>query len=130
MNWGARAGAVSVDDSENVMKPFDGLGRHVVSQTTRQPQLTQPPICATPNSSVRCEAESTVGRDHTPCAKLASEQRRSDAANAQEFHQIQKFVAACRRQWPGAIIVLRPDGARTGASAPSNQNQHPEQKND
>jgi hypothetical protein len=48
------------------------------------------------------------------------EQRRSDAANAQEFHQIQQFVAACRRQWPGATIVLRPDGAPTGASAPIN----------
>jgi len=42
------------------------------------------------------------------------EQRRSDAANAQEFHQIQQFVAECRRHWPGAIIVLRPDGASVG----------------
>jgi hypothetical protein len=96
------------------------LGRHVVSQTSRQPQLTQPPIYATPNSSVHCETGSTVARDHTPCAKLAREQRCANAADAQEFQQIQKFVAACRRQWPGAIIVLRPDGAPTGASAPIN----------
>ena len=37
------------------------------------------------------------------------EQRRADVVAAQEFHQIKKFVAACRRQWPGAMIVLRPD---------------------
>jgi hypothetical protein len=39
------------------------------------------------------------------------EQRCADVAAAKEFHQIRKFVAACRRQWPGAMIVLRPDGA-------------------
>jgi hypothetical protein len=98
----------------------DELDRHVVLQTNRQPQLTQPSICATPNSSFRCEAESTVARGYTPCAKPTSEQRRADAANAQEFHQIQQFVAACRRHWPGAIIVLRPDDGPTGASAPIN----------
>jgi hypothetical protein len=103
------------------MKTIDGLGRHVVSQTSRQPQLTQLQICATPNSSVRCEAES---------AKLTSEHRLSDTANAQEFHQIKQFVAACRRQWPGAMIVLRPDGARTGASAPTNPKPAPGAKND
>jgi hypothetical protein len=48
------------------------------------------------------------------------ERRCADVFAAQEFHQIQKFVAACRRQWPGAIILLRPDGAPTGASAPTN----------
>ena len=37
------------------------------------------------------------------------EQRRADVVAAQEFHQIKKFVAACRRQWPGAKIVLRPN---------------------
>jgi hypothetical protein len=109
-------GAVAAPGASEI----DELGRRVVSQTSRQPQLTQPPICAAPNSSVRCEAESTVARDHTQCAKLARERRRADAAEVQEFHQIQKFVAACRRQWPGAIIVLRPDGAPTGASAPIN----------
>jgi hypothetical protein len=50
----------------------------------------------------------------------APERRRAEDADAQEFHQIQKFVAACRRQWPGAKIVLRPDSAPTGANAPSN----------
>jgi hypothetical protein len=50
----------------------------------------------------------------------APEQRTADLLTAQEFHQIQKFVAACRRQWPGAMIVLRPDGTPTGASSPPN----------
>jgi hypothetical protein len=98
----------------------DELGRHVLLQTNRQPQLTQPPICATSNSSVRCEAESSVARDQTSCAKPTSEQRRADPANAQEFHQIQQFVAECRRQWPGAMIVLRPDGAPIGANMQEN----------
>jgi hypothetical protein len=48
----------------------------------------------------------------------------------QEFQQIQKFVAACRRQWPGAMIVLRPDGVRTGASTPTNPKPAPGEKND
>jgi hypothetical protein len=45
---------------------------------------------------------------------------RPDVVAAEEFHQIKKFVTACRRQWPGATIVLRPDGAPTGANAPTN----------
>jgi len=49
-----------------------------------------------------------------------TDQRCADVVAAQEFYQIRKFVAACRRQWPGAMIVLRPDGAPTGASAPTN----------
>jgi hypothetical protein len=60
-------------------------------------------------------------------APQTPEQRRADVAAAQEFHQIQKFVAACRRQWPGAMIVLRPDDAPTGANAPTTRNQHLEQ---
>ena len=53
--------------------------------------------------------------------------RCADIVAAQEFHQIQKFVAACRRQWPGAKIVLRPNegGPPQGADAPPpNQNLH------
>jgi hypothetical protein len=40
--------------------------------------------------------------------------------DAREFKQIQKFAAACRRQWPGAKIVIRPnkDDAPSGADAP------------
>jgi len=76
----------------------DELGRHVLLQTNRQPQLTQ----------------------QTSCAKSTSEQRRADAVNAQEFHQIQQFVGECRRQWPGAMIVLRPDGAPIGANMQEN----------
>jgi hypothetical protein len=30
------------------------------------------------------------------------EQRHADVVAAQEFNQIKKFAAACRRQWPGA----------------------------
>jgi hypothetical protein len=42
-----------------------------------------------------------------------------------EYEQIRKFVAACRRQWPGAKIVLWPnDGASIGAEAPINPNTH------
>jgi hypothetical protein len=45
-----------------------------------------------------------------------------EMSDAQEFILIKRFVAACRQQWPGAKIVLRPnqDGASTGASAPIN----------
>ena len=40
--------------------------------------------------------------------------------NAREFQKIQKFAAACRQQWPGAKIVLRPNegDASSGADAP------------
>ena len=36
-----------------------------------------------------------------------------------EFQKIQEFAAACRRQWPDAKIVLRPneDDASSGADA-------------
>ncbi len=46
-----------------------------------------------------------------PAAARTPEQQRADLLAAQQFHLITKFVAACRRQWPGAVIVLRPDGA-------------------
>jgi hypothetical protein len=48
-------------------------------------------------------------------------------ASDQEFYQIQRFVAACRRQWPDAKIVLWPnqDDASTGAYAPIIPNTHP-----
>jgi len=40
--------------------------------------------------------------------------------DAREFQKIQKFAAACRQQWPGATIVLRPNegDAPPGADAP------------
>jgi hypothetical protein len=58
--------------------------------------------------------------------KETPEQRRADLLASQEFNLIKKFVAACRRQWPDAVIVLRPnqDDAPAGASAPSTQNLH------
>src|SRR5690348_3285872 len=64
-----------------------------------------------PHEARAADAQTRVG---TP------QQRDADVAAAQEFHQIKKFVAACRRQWPGAMIVLRPEGAPTGANAPPN----------
>jgi hypothetical protein len=32
-----------------------------------------------------------------------------DRCERTEWSQIKKFATACRRQWPGAMIVLRPD---------------------
>ena len=58
-------------------------------------------------------------------AKQTPEQRCADVVAAQELRQIQKFAAGCRRQWPGAVIVLRPEGAPTGASAPTNPKRAP-----
>jgi hypothetical protein len=50
-------------------------------------------------------------------------------SEAREFLQIQQFVAACRQQWPGAKIVLRPnqDGGQIGAGAPITPNPHPKE---
>jgi hypothetical protein len=56
--------------------------------------------------------------------KPTIERRHLEMRDAQEFHLIQRFVAACRRQWPGAMIVLRPNGALTGAQRAST---YPEQ---
>jgi hypothetical protein len=57
------------------------------------------------------------------------ERRHSEMSDAQEFFQIQRFVAACRQQWPGAKIVLRPnhDVASIGANAPITSNPHPQE---
>jgi hypothetical protein len=78
----------------------DQLGRRVIPETNSQQRL--------PQASVRAGAQAGA---RTP------EQRSADLLAAREFHQIQKFVAACRRQWPGARIVLRPD--HDAASAPA-----------
>jgi len=58
------------------------------------------------------------------------EQRFLEMSEAQEFFQIQRFVAACRQQWPGAKIVLRPNYgvASIGAAAPISLNPHPKGK--
>jgi hypothetical protein len=56
----------------------------------------------------------------THFGKQTAEQRCAEVFDGQEFDWITKFAAACRRQWPGAMIALRPDGAPTGANAPSN----------
>jgi hypothetical protein len=93
---------------------IDQLGRRVIPEGSRQQSLKQAPITTAPKSvperrTAHAGAKARLG---TP------EQRNADIANAQEFHQIQKFVAACRRRWPGAMIVLRPDGASSGANTP------------
>jgi hypothetical protein len=49
----------------------------------------------------------------------------------QEFYRIQRFVAACRRQWPGAMIVLRPNQNAVAAGAPhAVPSPNPHQKKD
>jgi hypothetical protein len=99
-------------------KNFGVLWRQVIPEINRRQSLTQAPITAGSEGAperrtARAADAQTVG---TP------EQRDADVAAAQEFHQIKKFVAAVRRQWPGAMIVLRPNqvGAPAGASAPPN----------
>jgi hypothetical protein len=62
--------------------------------------------------------------------KQTPEQRYAEMLDAEEFHQIEKFVAASRRQWPGAVIVLRPNGTPTGANAPSDPKPAPEEQID
>jgi hypothetical protein len=49
-----------------------------------------------------------------------------------EWKHIQQFVAACRRQWPGAKIVLRPDtdAASRCKRGPTSETQHPATKED
>jgi hypothetical protein len=45
----------------------------------------------------------------TGCAHQPDLPLLSPAANLLEFREIQKFTAACRQQWPGAVIALRPN---------------------
>jgi hypothetical protein len=48
-----------------------------------------------------------------------------------EWRQIKEFVAECRRHWPGAMIVLRPnptDAAPKGATRTTSEIQHPAMK--
>jgi hypothetical protein len=66
----------------------------------------------------------------THFGKQTLEQHYAEVLDAQEFHRIKEFVAACRRQWPGAMIVLRPDGAPMGANVPSNLKTAPGAKKD
>jgi hypothetical protein len=64
-------------------------------------------------------------------AKQTPEQRCADTVAAREFYQMQKFVAACRRQWPDAVIVLRPnDDASQVTDAPTNLKLAPERQDD
>jgi hypothetical protein len=50
----------------------------------------------------------------TGCAHQGELPRLSPAANLIEFRLIQKFTAACRQQWPGAVIALRPNSDFAG----------------
>jgi hypothetical protein len=70
--------------------------------------------------------EGTCNKCGDRVAIVADNERRcADIVAGQEFHQIKKFVATCRRQWPGAIIVLRPDSAPVRADALPNLNPAP-----
>jgi hypothetical protein len=100
----------------------DQLGRQVIRETNRQQQLLQASIRA----GDRTAMAGLEGGARWPLAPITGAQARTrtpeqqfaDVVAAQEFYRITKFVAACRRQWPGATIVLRPDGASSGARAP------------
>jgi hypothetical protein len=72
---------------------------------------------------------------HPECLRFwISEHKSQDAArqidpavavsDRAEWKQIKEFVAACRRQWPGAMIVLRPD-TTTAAAPRCDVDQHP-----
>jgi hypothetical protein len=71
-------------------------------------------------------AASNSGVQRRPAFRTP-EERSADLLAAQEFQQITKFAAACRRQWPSAKIVLRPneDGSSPGADAPPIQTPAP-----
>lgn len=63
-------------------------------------------------------ARRSTGRATDAQAQVGTpEQRYADLLDAQEFHRIKKFVAACRRRWPGAVIVLRPNQGGVPAGA-------------
>jgi hypothetical protein len=108
----------------------DQLGRQVIQETNRQQQLTQAAIRTAGGAGDRAMMAASSGGAQRRLAFRTPEQRSADLLAAQEFQQITKFVAACRRQWPGAMILLRPDGAPLGAGAPTTRNQHLEQSND
>jgi len=119
----------------------DQLAGRVTSEANRQPSVTQAPTPATLVGTDRCSREDArsgyispsgqagtapptglaqrrTSRAADPQTRVGSPQQRcADAANAREFQRIQTFAAACRRQWPGAVIVLRPNqgGAPAGA---------------
>ena len=103
----------------------DQLGRQVGSETNRQQQLPQAAIRRAGAADRVMMADSNAGAQRRPVFRTP-EQRSSDLLAAQEFQQITKFAAACRRQWPGARIVLRPTTARKQVLArrPPNQNLH------
>ncbi|MGO9046169.1 MAG: hypothetical protein ACLQFW_04670 [Xanthobacteraceae bacterium] len=102
----------------------DQLGRQVIPEINRQQQLPQAAIRTAGAGDRAMMAASNGGAQRRPAFRTP-EQRYAEMLDAQEFHQIKKFVAACRRQWPGAKIVLRPESAPTGANALPNLNPAP-----
>ena len=98
----------------------DQLERQVIRETNRQQQLTQAAIRTAGGAGDRAMMAASIGGTQRRPAFRTPEQRSADLLAAHEFQQITKFVAACRRQWPGAIVVLRPDDDGTPAGAPSN----------
>jgi hypothetical protein len=99
----------------------DQLGRQVIPENSRQQQLPQAAIRTAIGAGDRGTMGASHGAQRRPAFRTP-ELRSADHLAAKEFQQIAKFVAACRRRWPGAMIVLRPnqDGAPAGASAPPN----------
>jgi hypothetical protein len=113
----------------------DQLGRQVIPEVNPKQQPSQPAIRSAGGAGDRAMMAAYNGGAQQRPASVAgvqagartAEQRSADLLAAHEFHQIKKFVAACRQQWPGAKIVLRPNesGPPPGAGAPlPNQNLH------
>jgi hypothetical protein len=46
---------------------------------------------------------------------------RASRADGHEYSKVLNFVAACRQQWPGACIVLRPEEESPLATLPDGQ---------
>jgi hypothetical protein len=103
----------------------DQLGRQVIPENNRQQQLPQAAIRTASGAGDRATMGASHGGPQPRPAFRTPELRSADHLGAKEFQQIAKFVAACRRQWPGAVIVLRPDGEPMGARAPTNPKTEP-----
>jgi hypothetical protein len=98
----------------------DQLGRQVIPETNRQQQPPQALIRTAGAGDRALMAAFNGGVQRRPAFRTP-EQRCADAVAVQEFQQINQFVSACRRQWPGATIVLRPnDDASRVTDAPTN----------
>ncbi len=70
-----------------------------------------------------------AGRREWPTTVEQDAASRASYADAAEFRRIQKFLAACRRKWPGARIVIRPDTTSSPEKQESATKENIEQTN-